>query len=108
MARPKKEIDLAKVEAAAAIGCTQEEIGSIVGCSDRTLQMREDCREAIARGQARMKTSLRRMQWKKASEGNVAMLIWLGKQILGQKDRVEETIREEIVEIERIASKAGG
>lgn len=107
MARPKKEIDLGKVEAAAAIGCTQEEIGSIVGCSDRTLQTREDCREAIVRGQSRMRTSLRRMQWKKASEGNVAMLIWLGKQILGQKDRVEETIREEIVEIERISSKAG-
>lgn len=52
-----------------------------------------------------MKTSLRRLQWKKASEGNVAMLIWLGKQILGQKERVEETIREEVVEIERISPK---
>ena len=30
------------------------------------------------------------------------MMIWIGKQILGQKDRVEETIREEVVEIERI------
>lgn len=103
--RPKLEIDLRAVEKAAAIGCTQEEIGFLVGCSDRTLQKREDCREAIARGSASMKTSLRRLQWKKASEGNVAMLIWLGKQILGQKERVEETIREEVVEIERISPK---
>lgn len=103
--RPKLEIDLRAVEKAASIGCTQEEIGFLVGCSDRTLQKREDCREAIARGSASMKTSLRRLQWKKASEGNVAMLIWLGKQILGQKERVEETIREEVVEIERISPK---
>ena len=104
--RPKLEIDLRAVEKAAAIGCTQEEIGFLVGCSDRTLQKRDDCREAIARGSASMKTSLRRLQWKKASEGNVAMLIWLGKQILGQKERVEETIREEVVEIERISPKS--
>jgi hypothetical protein len=32
-------------------------------------------------------------------------MIWLGKQLLGQKDRVEETHREEVVEIERIAPK---
>lgn len=101
--RPKLDLDLRAIEKAAAIGCTQEEIGFLVGCSDRTLQKREDCREAMARGSASMKTSLRRLQWKKANEGNVAMLIWLGKQILGQKDRVEETVREEVVEIERIA-----
>jgi len=103
--RPRLELDLRQIEAAAAIGCTQEEIGFLVGCSDRTLQKRADCRGAIAKGSAKMRTSLRRLQWKKASEGNVAMLIWLGKQILGQKERVEETIREEVVEIERISPK---
>lgn len=106
MGRPKLILDLRQIEAAAAIGCTQEEIGFLVGCSDRTLQKRADCREAMSKGSARMRTSLRRLQWKKANEGNVAMLIWLGKQILGQKERVEETIREEVVEIERIAPKS--
>jgi hypothetical protein len=33
--------------------------------------------------------SLRRMQWEKAQTGNTTMLIWLGKQMLGQKDRLE-------------------
>ncbi len=30
--------------------------------------------------------TLRRMQMKLASEGNAAMQIWLGKQLLGQRD----------------------
>jgi uncharacterized protein with von Willebrand factor type A (vWA) domain len=54
---------------------------------------------------AKMRASLRRLQWGKAKEGNVTMMIWLGKQILGQKDRMEETIREEVVEIQRIEKK---
>jgi hypothetical protein len=33
------------------------------------------------------KASLRRMQFKAAEDGNVTMLIWLGKQFLGQKDQ---------------------
>jgi len=103
--RPKAELDLKAIEAAASIGCTQEEIGYIVGCSDRTIQKRADAHDAFRRGQASMRTSLRRLQWKKAQEGNVAMMIWLGKQILGQKERVEETHREEVIEIERIAPK---
>jgi hypothetical protein len=35
--------------------------------------------------------SLRRLQWKKAQEGNTTMLIWLGKQYLGQSDKQELT-----------------
>jgi hypothetical protein len=49
--------------------------------------------------------SLRRLQAKKAAEGNVTMLIWLGKQYLGQSDRQEQKITEEVVTIERIAPK---
>jgi len=102
---PKAHLDLKQIEAAASIGCTREEIAVIVGVSAKTLQRREEAKEAIANGQARMRASLRRLQWTKAKEGNVTMMIWLGKQILGQKDRVEETHREEVVEIERIAPK---
>ena len=29
------------------------------------------------------------MQWKAADKGNVTMLIWLGKQILGQAEKSE-------------------
>jgi hypothetical protein len=102
LGRIKKVYDLKQVEAAAAIGCTQDEIGVLVGCSARQFQQRADMREAFRSGAARMRVSLRRLQWTKAKEGNVTMMIWLGKQILGQKDRIEETHRDEIVEIERI------
>jgi hypothetical protein len=33
--------------------------------------------------------SLRQWQLKKAKEGNVVMLIWLGKQMLGQQDKTQ-------------------
>lgn len=35
------------------------------------------------------KASLRRMQFKSAEDGNVTMQIWLGKQMLGQRDKSE-------------------
>ena len=34
------------------------------------------------------------MQYKAASGGNIAMLIWLGKQYLGQRDRMYVDVRE--------------
>jgi hypothetical protein len=105
LAGPKAHLDLKQVEAAASIGCTREEIAVLLGVSSKTIQRRAEAVAAIAIGQARMRSSLRRMQWAKAKEGNVTMMIWLGKQLLGQKDRVEETHREEVVEIERIAPK---
>ena len=33
------------------------------------------------------KIRLRQLQWKAAESGNVSMLIWLGKQYLGQSDK---------------------
>ena len=38
---------------------------------------------------------LRQLQWKSAEKGNVSMLIFLGKNILGQQDRLEENQLEE-------------
>jgi len=32
------------------------------------------------------RSSLRRLQWKSATNGNITMQIWLGKQYLGQRD----------------------
>lgn len=34
--------------------------------------------------------SLKRKQWEMAMNGNITMLIWLGKQNLGQTDKVEQ------------------
>jgi len=98
MGRSKVPIDERLVQALARIGCTYDEIATVTGISNATLRRR--CKDIVARGHDEMKTSLRRWQYEKAKEGSVPMLIWLGKQFLGQKDRIDETRREEIVTIE--------
>lgn len=40
MARPPVKIDAKQVEKLAAIGCSQAEIGQVVGCSRHTLERR--------------------------------------------------------------------
>lgn len=89
----------------ALIQCTVEEICSVLGISDSTISRRckEDHKinieEYIQQKANGGRASLRRMQYKKAQEGNPTMLIWLGKQYLGQKDNLElskETDREPI------------
>jgi hypothetical protein len=85
MARPKKNIDESVVYKLAKIHCTMEEIGSVVGCSVDTLERR--FADIIKKGREYGKSSLRRMQYHKAVMGNNTMLIWLGKQLLGQADK---------------------
>ena len=85
---PKKHIDLAVVEGLASLGCTFDELAAVVGLSKRSLiRRRADPRflEALERGQAKGRVTIRRWQWKAAEAGNVTALIWLGKQLLGQR-----------------------
>ena len=98
MARPRAEINLPLAQSLARIGCTLDEIASIAGVSVATIKRR--ARAEIDRGYHEMRMSLRRWQYEKAKEGSVPMLIWLGKQHLGQRDKIDETRREEVVTIE--------
>lgn len=84
--RPKKEINLTLVEDLAMIQCTQQEIADIVGVSLNTLKKQSQFLTLYKKGQTEGKKSLRRKQFEKAGEGNTTMLIWLGKQYLGQRD----------------------
>ena len=86
--RPKKEIDYILAEKLANIMCTQEEIATMFDCDVRTLQRDEEFCRVFKKGKENGKMSLRRNQWK-LSEKNTTMAIWLGKQYLGQKDRLE-------------------
>lgn len=85
--RPKKQIDYELVKKLAGIMCTQEEIANILDISTRTLQRDSKFCRIYKTARENGKMSLRRMQFKKAMEGNVTMLIWLGKQYLGQKEQ---------------------
>ena len=84
---------LSLVRKLASIQCTDEEIAAGLGCSQDTLargRKREpDLDAAILEGRANGRMSLRRAQYRKAMEGNPAMLIWLGKQVLGQRERAD-------------------
>ncbi len=81
----KIDIDVLMVEKLASLGCSGEEIAEVVGCSRATLYRR--CETAIKRGHAQQCVSLRKFQWDAAKAGSAALLIWLGKQYLGQRDR---------------------
>jgi hypothetical protein len=88
MARPRKQIDEKQVEQMAAIGCSEKEIGLLLGCSDDLLERR--FAGALKKGRARRNQNLRKLQYEAAKAGNVTMQIWLGKQFLGQKDKPHE------------------
>ena len=82
--RPLKQVDEKLVKDLASIFCTMDEMAAIVGVSVDTLERR--FAEAIKRGRETAKSSLRRLQWKAAKKGNTSILIWLGKQYLGQRE----------------------
>lgn len=97
--RPKKKIDYQTVEKLASIQCTQEEISNFLGISTKTLQRDDEFCRIYKKGLENGKMSLRRWQYKKAQDGNVSMLIWLGKQYLGQTDKVENKDTHEIEDL---------
>jgi hypothetical protein len=78
------------------IQCTGEEIASVLGCSYDTLercckkQQKMKFADYIADKRKKGNVSLRRSQWSSATGGNVTMQIWLGKNVLGQSDKIEE------------------
>ena len=90
MARPKKyDIDTEEVQKLAKYGMTNVEIADFFGCDESLI--RKSYSEYLTKGRAKMKLRLRQLQWDSAEKGNVAMLIFLGKNILGQQDKIEQT-----------------
>ncbi len=97
--RPKKyNIPTDKLEQLASFGCTNTEIASFFGCSPDLLE--KNYSEFLTKGRDKGKIRLRQLQFKAAEKGNVTMLIWLGKQVLGQTDKQEVELIKPIDEIE--------
>lgn len=96
MARPKIQLDYKLIEELANIQCTQQEIANILGCSVDTLQRDETFCGIYKKGMEHGKASLRRLQWKMAEQGNPTMLIWLGRQYLGQTENKQDANQETI------------
>ena len=96
MGRPKKGFDVEQFEELCRIQCTEIEIAAVMKIDVDTLNAR--CKEVYghtfsevyAQKRETGKSSLRRAQWKSAIEGNnTAMQIFLGKNMLGQADKLE-------------------
>jgi hypothetical protein len=90
-----RPIDYKLVKSLAGIGCTDREIAAVTGFCHEWICKRKKTdaklREAIEQGRENGKATLRRMQWSAATKGNPTMLIWLGKQMLEQRDKTEHT-----------------
>ena len=90
LGRPKLDIDPEQVTRLARLHCTMNEMDSLFGCHIDTL--RDNFSNEIDKVKAEGNISLRRKQWQMAVEkGNVVMLIWLGKQMLGQRNEIIES-----------------
>ena len=90
MGRPNKDVDKDVIAKLSQIGCTREEIGSVVGISARTLNRR--FADLVAENKNIGKASLRKKLWEKALKGNEKLLIWLSKQELGMQDRIHTPV----------------
>lgn len=87
-----KHLEPEQVFNVARFGMTMVEAAAVLGMHETTfrrkLQQHEGLSEAWVSGQANMHHQLREAQYKTAVEDrNPTMLIWLGKQYLGQKDK---------------------
>ena len=93
--RPKKKLpySLQDIEKLATMQCTRLEIANFCGCSESTLKRNFDL--PIKKGWDKGKRSLRRAMFDKAMRGNTTMLIWLSKNYLGMKDKVETSEEKE-------------
>lgn len=99
---PSKPLDdLEQVIELIRIQCTKLEICAVLGVSEDTLTRRirehgiegvENFADLYEKHAKEGRSSLRRAQWKAAHNGNVTMQIWLGKQMLGQRDQIKQSV----------------
>src|SRR6185369_10718412 len=94
----RKEIDSKTFGGLCEVQCTLEEIAHVLGVSEDTVE--RWCKRTYELGFADTykkfsafgKTSLRRYQFEAAKKGNATMLIWLGKQYLGQREPLPQAV----------------
>jgi len=83
----KYAINAEQVEMLASRFWTNVEIAAFFGVDEGTI--RKGYSEILIKGRQIGKGKLRDLQWRAAEKGNTSLLIWLGKQYLGQTDNVD-------------------
>jgi hypothetical protein len=87
--RKPTNIDLLELEKLSSLQCTDAEIAGFFGVSTRTIEKRKKqprFADAMEHGRAKGRISVRRAQMRLVEAGNGSVAIWLGKQLLGQRD----------------------
>ena len=87
--RPPKLIDKKKLKLMASMGLTQRECAALLNCDVATI--RNNYLDDYETGKEKCSASVRRKQFELAMAGNPTMLVWLGKNLCGQKDKIEAT-----------------
>jgi hypothetical protein len=80
------KIDLEKFELYCEAGCTPAEVAAVLGV--REVSLRRHFEREMEQLRLRGLAKIRLAQFNRAMGGNVIMQIWLGKQLLGQRDYV--------------------
>jgi len=100
MGRPKIEINQKEFESLCKIGATADQLCYHFCIKEDTLnrfcksKYKMTFAEYLKKNAAFIRTHLKRKQFEVAMSGNVTMLIWLGKQFLDQKDKVESEVKQ--------------
>ena len=87
--KKEKNKDEVIIEGLAKCGLTNKEIAEALGFDENTLKRNFEI--FLIKGRANLKERLKRKQIQVAMQGNVTTLIWLGKQYLGQAEKIEES-----------------
>jgi hypothetical protein len=103
--RPKKTIDHAQLKKIMTVNPSKTQIAAYfemkLDTLNRIVKEDQEISDIIERGYENAKLTLRKLQWQAAYEGKVPMLIWLGKQWLGQTEKQEVTAHNTNVEVSK-------
>ena len=90
--RKPATIDPLELEKLSSLHCSDAEVAAFFGVSVSTIEKRRKqprFAAAMNRGRAKGRIAVRRAQMKVLEAGNATMGIWLGKQLLGQRDQLD-------------------
>lgn len=112
--RPRIEIDKEEFEKLCGFQSTLLEIAGWFRCSEKDIESwckrtyKTVFSDIYKRLSTEGKSNLRRAQYQKALEGNVTMLIFLGRQYLDQKDRTKIDHTEALEKLDAILTLFDG
>lgn len=84
------------------LGLSRRVISAMLGTCEQVVRRR--FKKEYNLGRAKRLAAIAKGQWDSAKGGNVAMLIWLGKNELGQSDKIEKKSDVSVDRIIRVRS----